>query len=382
MRYNSFCPGQEWLDTEGKLIQAHGGSIFYENGLYYWYGENKDKNIGENELCSWGIRCYTSKDLYNWEDKGLIIKPDLEDELSPLHPNAVLDRPHIIYNKFTKKYVCWFKSKVNWQLSYSVMIADDILGPYTFAKTGIRPLDMTPGDFDLAVAEDGKAYIYFTRVWGEIICADLTSDYTDVSGYYSTHFHQTRPPFCREAPAHFTREYKHYIINSGTTGYFPNPSEIAVAKSWHGPYFVCGNPHPNDETNTSYHTQVSNVFKVEGKKDLYIACADRWVPDCMDIPYEFYRDYMTALFASKYENMDEYIKELAECSARKSGKSIDEELGYYIDLKKRYDKPYTAFNTSVSRYVWLPIRFEIDENTGCEHAIIDWKDEWKIEDYE
>jgi hypothetical protein len=36
-----------------------------------------------------------------------------------------------------------------------------------------------------------------------MICADLTSDYTDVSGYYSTHFPRISPPDVREAPAHF-----------------------------------------------------------------------------------------------------------------------------------------------------------------------------------
>jgi hypothetical protein len=33
-------------------------------------------------------------------------------------------------------------------------------------------------------------------------------------------------------------------------------------------------------------------------------------------------------------------------------------------------------NTSVADYVWLPIRFD------GEIAYIDWKDEWRIEDYE
>lgn len=32
MRYDAFHPGQVWLDTEGKRIQAHGGSVMYLNG--------------------------------------------------------------------------------------------------------------------------------------------------------------------------------------------------------------------------------------------------------------------------------------------------------------------------------------------------------------
>ena len=45
--YQAFYPGQVWLDTNGNPIQAHGGSIFHENGTYYWYGENKEKTLEE-----------------------------------------------------------------------------------------------------------------------------------------------------------------------------------------------------------------------------------------------------------------------------------------------------------------------------------------------
>ena len=109
MRYNSFHPGQVWLDTNGKRIHAHGGSILYENGRYYWYGENKEKTTGENGIWHWGIRCYVSDDLYNWEDLGLIIPPEPDDPASTLHPSRCVDRPHILHNACTGKYVCWLK---------------------------------------------------------------------------------------------------------------------------------------------------------------------------------------------------------------------------------------------------------------------------------
>ena len=106
---NAFYPGQEWLDTDGKPIQAHGGSILCADGVYYWYGENKEKTLGGQGIWHWGVRCYRSTDLYNWEDCGLIIPPDEEDPSSPLHPSSMMDRPHILYNPRTKKYVCWLK---------------------------------------------------------------------------------------------------------------------------------------------------------------------------------------------------------------------------------------------------------------------------------
>ena len=37
MSYTSIRPGQVWLDTEGKRIQAHGGSVMYWQGAFYWY---------------------------------------------------------------------------------------------------------------------------------------------------------------------------------------------------------------------------------------------------------------------------------------------------------------------------------------------------------
>ena len=53
---------------------------------------------------------------------------------------------------------------------------------------------MNAGDFDLVVdPTDGKGYYYFERVHSELICADLTEDYTDVTGYYSTHFPLVQP---------------------------------------------------------------------------------------------------------------------------------------------------------------------------------------------
>lgn len=351
--YDAFHPGQVWLDTEGKRIQAHGGSVIYVDGVYYWYGENKEKTTGNSHVWHWGVRCYASRDLYNWEDKGLIIPPEPDCPQSPLYPASQMDRPHIIYNKETQKYVCWLKIMGDGRLqTETVLTADHILGPYKKVRENLKPLNMCAGDFDLAVAEDGKAYYYFERVHSELICADLTADYTNVTGYYSTHFPRVSPPDVREAPAHFRRKGKHYLITSGTTGYLPNPSEIAVGDTWHGPFKILGNPHPHDKTNTSFHSQISSVFKVEGKKDLYIACADRWLPEMMDLEYEKYARLFKNAFDLDLES-DQTIKELVEYIGNDSQR-----------------------NTSIANYVWLPIRFD------GEVPYLEWRDEWRLDEFE
>lgn len=348
MKYDSFHPGQVWLDTEGKRIQAHGGSLMHLDGTFYWYGENKEKTDGKNGIWHWGVRCYSSTDLYNWNDEGIIIPPEPDNPESPLHPSACMDRPHILYNEKTKKYVCWLKiMNHDGTQSETVLTADHLLGPYTKVHVGLRPLGMSAGDFDLAKAEDGKGYYFFERVHSETIIADLTEDYTDVTGYYSTHFPHAGPPYVREATAHFRRKGKHYLITSGTTGYLPNPSQAAIADTWHGPYTVLGDPHRGDGSCTSFHSQISCVFKVPQKKDLFIACADRWLPQAMDKQYPVYAEMFEKIFLGREEEFD----------FARMGEPVVE-------------------NTSIADYVWLPIRFE------GETPVIQWMDQWRWEDFE
>jgi len=145
------------MDTNGKRIQAHGGSVFYKDGFYYWYGENK----------------------------GLIIEPDTNDSNSPIHPSSLMDRPHILYIEKTKKFVCWLKimdpsNSLNSQ-SVTILTSDEFMGSYTMIRKNYKLLGMNSGDFDLAVDDKTKeAYYYFEKVHTELICAEL-SDYVWLS---------------------------------------------------------------------------------------------------------------------------------------------------------------------------------------------------------
>ncbi|MFJ4029602.1 family 43 glycosylhydrolase [Paenarthrobacter sp. NPDC089989] len=345
MTNDSIKPGQPWLDTNGNRIQAHGGSMLYEDGTFYWYGENKERTTPGSGIWHWGVRAYSSVDLYNWKDEGLIIPPVEDDPSSPLHPARFMDRPHIIYNSSTRKYVCWIKiMEADGSQRSTILTADSFLGPYEIVNSAYRPAGMNAGDFDLVVEpSDGKAYYYFERVHSELICADLTEDYTAVTGYYSTHFHRGAPPFVREAPAHFKRGSTHYLVTSGTTGYFPNPSEVASAPSYHGPWTVLGDPHPDDPSETSFRSQISCVFKHPGKNDLYIAMADRWYPDLS--PEE-----------SDARGMFE-----RQFAGNPLPDDVPEDLG--------------AADTSRADYVWLPFTFEGDL------PVLRWADEWRIDDF-
>lgn len=123
-----------------------------------------------------------------------------------------------------------------------------------------------------------------------------------------------------------------------------------------------GNPHVEDASNASFNSQISQVFQVPGKKDLYIALADRWVPEyLMDARKT---DIFRRAIAASYEPENFQVTE--------------EERRIW------QQRPATEkTNTSMSDYIWQPLRFtEPDEEHPAGKVYIDWQEEWKIEDYE
>ncbi len=74
-----FKPGLPWLDTNGKPINAHGGGVLFHEGTYYWYGEHKIEGKSEKQMADAGIHCYSSKDLMNWKDEGLVLSVDFDN---------------------------------------------------------------------------------------------------------------------------------------------------------------------------------------------------------------------------------------------------------------------------------------------------------------
>ncbi len=353
---NKIKPGKFWYDDEKKRIQAHGGSIMYVDGTYYWYGENKEGVFGravkdDIKPSIWhnGVRVYSSKDLYSWHDEGIAIISDNPN--SPFYPRNIMDRPHILYNKKTKKYVMWAKCVTrcvkigaNFESAkYYIALSDKITGPYEFSHwiDGVRA-----GDFDLFI-ENNKAY-YIGTEDHTVYARELTSDYMNFTDKFSTHIEKERPPFVREAPCYFTHDGRKFIITSGTSGYFPNPTLTHEIKDLHGEYIELGETCVNDKEKTSFRAQFSSVFKHPFKKNLYIALGDRWLND---LPV----------------NMEVSGEEMFDGYFRPEGPSFREDLIHV----------YSDENTSEATYVWLPIKFD---SNGIPH--IEWVDEWSIEDFD
>ena len=311
-KLTQFTPGAIWLDNNGVHINAHGGGLLYQKGKYYWFGEHKIEGPGGNRAMV-GIHCYSSKDLYNWKDEGIALKVS-DDTTSDIAKGCILERPKVIYNKKTKKYVMWFHLELRGQgykaARAGVATSDKVTGPYTFIRSyrpnpGAMPYypegtaaedkvdcanpkdksqtyfcrDLPGGqmarDMNVFVDDDGRAYHVFSSEENRTLdIAELNDDYTGHTGKFSRVYanHST------EAPAIFKHNGIYYMIGSGTTGWAPNPARWFSAKSIWGPWTYHGNPCVGPDSQITFGGQSTYVLPVEGKKDAFIFMADKWTP--------------------------------------------------------------------------------------------------------
>lgn len=276
-------PGSEWADTSGEIINAHGGGVLYHNGTYYWYGEYKgDLTYRNPKVPNWecyrteagGVSCYSSKDLKKWKFEGIVLKPEMKDTVSDLHYSKVLERPKVIYNDKTGKFVMWLHVDSNdySKAAAGVAVSDSPTGDFTYLGS-IMPNNAMSRDMALFKDDDGTAYhIYSSENNETLYISQLTDDYLKPSGKFTRNFIKAS----REAPAVFKHNNKYYIISSGCTGWDPNQAEYAVADNMMGKWKIKGNPCTGKDANITFYGQSTYVLPVEGKKDAYIAMFDRW----------------------------------------------------------------------------------------------------------
>lgn len=110
-----YLPDRMWLDTDGNPIQAHGGGVLFDkkSETYYWYSENKNgftylsPETGTPRVYFIGIGCYYSKDLWGWKNEGIVLPAEERNETHDLYKTNVIERPRLIYNERSGKYVMW-----------------------------------------------------------------------------------------------------------------------------------------------------------------------------------------------------------------------------------------------------------------------------------
>lgn len=317
----SFKPGAIWLDNNQEHINAHGGGILHHQGVYYWFGEHKTAGKGGNTAL-FGISCYSSTDLYNWKNEGIALQV-VEDTNSEITKGCIMERPKVLYNSITEKFVMWFhlelKNKGYHAARTAVATSSSPAGPYHFMQS-FRPnsnqlpmnstqeiitnkkfkdfkewwtdewkqavveglyvrRDLKKGqmsrDMTVFLDDDGKAYhIHSSEENLTLHISELSSDYLNFTGNWTRIF----PIGHNEAPAIIKHDNKYYLITSGCTGWDPNPARSAVADSIFGPWKSLGNPCVGENSEITFNAQSTFILKIPETTDNYIFMADRWSP--------------------------------------------------------------------------------------------------------
>ncbi|GAB4461433.1 MAG: glycoside hydrolase family 43 protein [Armatimonadaceae bacterium] len=282
----SIRPGEVWNDTSGTPIQAHGGGILFDNGTYYWYGENKDapnspKEMGRlHRVDVRGVNCYSSTDLVNWKNEGVVLAP-VNEPGHDLHPSQVVERPKVLKCPATGQYVMWMHidSQDYRKANVGVAVSDKPTGPFAY-QGSFRPCGQESRDMTLFQDEDGTAYlIHSSENNSTIHIAPLTEDYLLPEGDFIRAFIGDY----REAPAVFKYQGRYYMLTSGCTGWRPNPARWHSASAMMGGWETGGDPCVEDSKETTFDSQPTFVLPLpptaEGEPERYLFMADRWNPE-------------------------------------------------------------------------------------------------------
>lgn len=311
--------GKVWRDTDGNVINAHGGGILFHEGKYYWFGEHRPASGFVTEK---GINCYSSTDLYNWKSEGIALAVS-EEEGHDIEKGCIMERPKVIYNAKTGKFVMWLHLELKGQgygpAREAVAVSDSPAGPYRFIRSGrvnpgAYPLNMTrkerkmkwnpeeykewwtpkwyeaiakgmfvkrdlkdgqmSRDMTLFVDDDGKAYhIYSSEDNLTLQIAELADDYLSHTGKYIRIF----PGGHNEAPAIFKKEGTYWMITSGCTGWDPNKARLLTADSMLGEWKQLPNPCVGEDADKTFGGQSTYILPLP-EKGQFVFMADMWRP--------------------------------------------------------------------------------------------------------
>jgi hypothetical protein len=302
-----FYPGKIWYDTDNVPIEAHACGIIKVKDIYYMYGQ--DQRLGHGNKT--GVCCYSSSDLYKWKYEGTVLPTIKTPE--EVRDSGVLERPKVIYNARTGKYVMWMHLDGDgYTLSQAgVAVSGSPTGPFEFVKS-FRPIKYDYGynrmdggsgvisdddkkriekiderskgntfrDMNLFVDDDGNGYvIYSSENNSTMYIVRLSDDYLSVvePAVEGKTWSRAVIDKKREAPAIFKHKGKYFLITSGLTGWAPNPAGYFTADNIFGPWTSHGNPCIGPNADLTYGAQSTFVLPAPGKPEgCFIFMADVW----------------------------------------------------------------------------------------------------------
>ena len=241
---------------------------------YYWFGENRNPNG-----TFFAVSAYRSRYLKQWEFRHHVLSMSSDPELDP----ANVERPKVVYNEATGRYVMWMhweNGRDYGEARAAVASSETVEGDYAyhgsfrpFAGTGVIDHDR-PGymsrDCTLFVDDDGTGYFLSTTNENyDVNLYRLTDDYLDIDSRAATLFAGGH----REAPALFKRNGVYFLVTSGSTGWTPNQAQYATSTSLTGGW----SSMTNVADSSTFYSQSTFVVEVTGGgQTSYLFMGDRW----------------------------------------------------------------------------------------------------------
>ncbi|TGO69254.1 hypothetical protein BOTNAR_0013g00260 [Botryotinia narcissicola] len=238
-------------------IQAHGGGIIQVGSTYYWAGENKI-----NGSAFQSINCYSSTDLVNWKFNSYLLTVQSSGDLGP---NRVVERPHIMYNAATAKYVMWMHidDSSYGEARAGVATSSSVCGTYTYLGAS-QPLGYQSRDLNVFKDTDGTGYLLTEDRVNGLRIDKLSADYTSVVSAVYTFADY-------EAPAIYKSGSTYFMFASHLSGWDPNDNVYATATNLSGPWSAWAN-FATVGSNT-YSSQTAAVVSING---VVMYMGDRW----------------------------------------------------------------------------------------------------------
>ncbi|MFG1859240.1 RICIN domain-containing protein [Microbispora bryophytorum] len=255
--------GTQFLDTNGNALHAHGGGVLKAGDYYYWFGENRNP---DNTFRA--VSVYRSTDLNHWEFRRDVLTRSSAPELNV----ANIERPKVIYNDSTGRYVMWMHKENGsdyGEARAAVASSATVDGDYAYHGS-FRPLGQHMSRDITLFNDNGTAYMISVADENyDLHIYRLTPDYLNVSTLVGNFWNDAH----REAPAMFKRGSVYFLLTSAATGWNPNQARYATAPSVSGPW--TGWTDVGD--GTTFSSQPAFVLPVQGSSTTsYLYMGDRW----------------------------------------------------------------------------------------------------------
>jgi glycosyl hydrolase family 43 len=279
-------PGIAFKDTDGNLVNAHGGGIIKVCDTYYMHGEYFLSTTTDNNFN--GFSMYSSKNMATWKNEGIILPQQASGSL--LGPNRKGERPHIIQCPSSGEFVLYaHAADTTYQADKEVVYAtaSKVTGPYTFkgaltstgASSSCQVTTVPPSSCsgsiaahsDMSALTDGSsAYVITESGVVYTLAADCHSWASNKS--YGTVNGTTGGI---EAPTVFKAGSTFYWIGSDKTGWRANDDFYSTAPAMSGPWTYQGYLAPQGDL--TWMTQSTWVMPIVGSAGTtYVYWGDHW----------------------------------------------------------------------------------------------------------